>query len=65
MSGIGRFIDRRTLADETDLPRAAIDAIWRRVRVYRFGDGRKVYALREEVEAQIAASQVHRDAVRP
>jgi enhancing lycopene biosynthesis protein 2 len=65
MTSLPELVDRKTVAAETNLPRSAIDAIWRQLDVFNFEGGRKVYARRTDVLAVIEASRINRGAVRP
>ena len=60
-----RLVDRKTLAEETGLTRAAIDAVFRAVPVVVLPGCTKVFAKREDVEALFARSTSRGDRVRP
>lgn len=53
MSALPQLLDRKALAEETGLPRSAIDAIFRQVPVVTFPDCRKVFVKRADVASLI------------
>ena len=56
VSSLPAFIDRKTIAAETGLTRAAIDAVFRAVPVVKIPGCRKVFAKREDVQARSTAT---------
>ena len=59
------LMDRKAVAEETGLPRSAIDAIFRALPVVSFPDSRKVFVKRDDVLALIEASTYDGTQVRP
>ena len=49
MNTLPHLLDRKALAEETGLPRSAIDAIFRALPVVTFPDCRKVFVKRQDV----------------
>ena len=63
MGALPKLLDRKTLADEMDVPRSTVDAIFRQLPVVTFPDPttstgrhRKVYVRRDDVQALIERS---------
>lgn len=65
MNTLPRLVDRKTVAAETGLTRAAVDAIFRNVEVIVLPGCRKVFARREDVRRLIDENRFTGDRVRP
>ena len=65
MIGLPELVDRKTLAAETNLTRAAVDAVFRQVPVVVIPGCRKVFARREDIMVLIESNTFTRTMVRP
>jgi hypothetical protein len=64
VSALPQLVDRKQLAAETGLGRAAIDAVFRALPVVVIPGVRKVHVRREDVAALLEANTFHGDRVR-
>jgi hypothetical protein len=65
MAPLPQLLDRKQLAAETGLTRAAIDAIFRELPVVALPGLRKTFVRRADVEVLIAENTYRDDRVRP
>lgn len=63
-SQLPQLVDRKTLGQETGLPRSVIDHVFRELPVVVFPNSRKVFVYRADAENLIRSSTFGKDDVR-